>query len=79
MPFWTCENLILFLLPGLKPVNGLFVSYRVSFKFLPLIIQVLFVGLGLKNLPVMQEAWIQSLRQEDPLEKEMAAHSSILA
>ena len=32
-----------------------------------------------KNLPVMQEAWVQSLGQEDPLEKEMATHSSILA
>ena len=27
----------------------------------------------------MQETWIQSLDQEDPLEKEMATHSSILA
>ena len=32
-----------------------------------------------KNLPVMQETWIRSLEQEDPLEKEMASHSSILA
>ena len=31
-----------------------------------------------KNLPAMQEAWVQSLGQEDPLEKEMATHSSIL-
>ena len=31
-----------------------------------------------KNLPVMQETWIQSLGQEGPLENEMAAHSSIL-
>ena len=27
----------------------------------------------------MQETWVQSLGQEDPLEKEMATHSSILA
>ena len=27
----------------------------------------------------MQETWVRSLRQEDPLEKEMTAHSSILA
>ena len=33
----------------------------------------------LKNLPTMQEAWIQSLGQEDPLEKGMATHSNILA
>ena len=33
----------------------------------------------LKRLPAMQETWVRSLGQEDPLEKEMAAHSSILA
>ena len=32
-----------------------------------------------KNLPAMQETWIQSLGQEDPLEKELATHSSIFA
>ena len=32
-----------------------------------------------KNLPAMQETWVRSLGQEDPLEKEMATHSSILA
>ena len=32
-----------------------------------------------KNLPVMQETRIQSLVWEDPLEKRMAIHSSILA
>ena len=32
-----------------------------------------------KNLPAMQETWVQSLGQEDPLEKGMATHSSILA
>ena len=32
-----------------------------------------------KNLPVMQETWGRSLGGEDPLEKEMATHSSILA
>ena len=32
-----------------------------------------------KNLPAMQETCVQSLGQEDPLEKEMATHSSILA
>ena len=30
-----------------------------------------------KNLPAMWETWVQSLGQEDPLEKEMTAHSSI--
>ena len=32
-----------------------------------------------KNLPTMQEMQVQSLDQGDPLEKEMATHSSILA
>ena len=32
-----------------------------------------------KCLPTMQETWVQSLGWEDPLEKEMATHSSILA
>ena len=32
-----------------------------------------------KNPPAMQETWVQSLGQEDSLEKEMAIHSSILA
>ena len=33
----------------------------------------------IKNLPAMQETGTQSLGQEDPLEKEMATHSSVLA
>ena len=32
-----------------------------------------------KNLPALQETQVQSLGQEDPLEEEMATHSSILA
>ena len=32
-----------------------------------------------KNLPAVQETCVQSLGQEDPLEKKMAIHSSILA
>ena len=32
-----------------------------------------------KNLPAMQESQVQSLGWEDPLEKDMATHSSILA
>ena len=36
------------------------------------------VAQTVKNLPAMQETWVRSLGQEDPLEKEMATHSSIL-
>ena len=32
-----------------------------------------------KSLPIAQETWVQFLGQEDPLEKEMATQSSILA
>ena len=32
-----------------------------------------------KNLPAMKETWVQSLGKEEPQEKEMATHSSILA
>ena len=32
-----------------------------------------------KNLPAMQETWLQSLCHEDPLKWEMATHSSVLA
>ena len=33
----------------------------------------------IKNLPAMQETWIRSLGQKDPLEKGMTTHSTILA
>ena len=38
-----------------------------------------FPGSSVKNPPAMQETQVQSLGQEDPLEKGMATHSSILA
>ena len=37
------------------------------------------VAYSVKNLPAVQESWVRSLDWEDPLEKEMANHSSILA
>ena len=37
------------------------------------------VAQTVKNLPAVQETLVRSLGQEDPLEKEMATHSSILA
>ena len=37
------------------------------------------VAQRLKCLPAMQETWVRSLGREDPLQKEMATHSSILA
>ena len=41
--------------------------------------KVIVVVQTVKNLLMMLETWVQSLSQEDPLEKEMATHSSILA
>ena len=37
------------------------------------------VAQTVKHLPAIQETWVQSLGWEDPLEKEMAIHSSTLA
>ena len=37
------------------------------------------VAQTVKSLPTMRETWVRFLGREDPLEKEMAAHSSILA
>ena len=37
------------------------------------------VAQTVKDLPAMQETWVRSLGREDPLEKEMPRHSSILA
>ena len=44
-----------------------------AYRFLGLVAQ------SVKNLPAVQETWVQSLGWEDPLEKEMATHPSILA
>ena len=41
--------------------------------------QLPIIAQSVKNLPAMQETWFQFLGQEDPLEKEIANHSSIIA
>ena len=43
------------------------------------IITASLVAQMVKRLPTVQETWVRSLGQEDPLEKEMATHSSTLA
>ena len=43
------------------------------------IFATMYGGSVVKNLPAKQEMWVQSLGCEDPLEKEMATHSSTLA
>ena len=56
---------------GKSPGEG--IGYPLQYSWASLVAQMV------KNLPVMQEIWVQSLDQEDPLEKGMATHSSILA
>ena len=46
---------------------------------LKFVLGVSLVAQIVKNLPAMQEMWVWSLGGEDPLEREMATHSSILA
>ena len=48
-------------------------------KILSVAILTSLVAQAVKYLPAMWETWVQSLGQEDPLEKEMATHSSIHA
>ena len=54
-----------------------FESLKVSIS--QLITLASLVAQRLKCLPAMQETWVQSLSRKDPLEKEMATHSSTLA
>ena len=59
------------------PNNFLHISFVFLFFFFPFWASL--VAKTIKCLPVMQETWVQSLSQEDPLEKEMEIHSRILA
>ena len=52
-----------------RKINSISLIYSVGFPD----------GSVVKNLSAMQEMWVQSLDWEDPLEKEMAIHSSIFA
>ena len=53
--------------------NYFIIYHNVIITGLPLVAQTV------KNLPSLQETWVRSLNWEDPLEKGMATHSSILA
>ena len=55
-------------------LNVCFLYYKVHVYYL-----VSLVAQMVKSLPTMRETWVQSLGQENPLEKEMATHSSLLA
>ena len=68
IPRKICCNKIKELLHG-KPQQTTQVSFKVYFSMTSLVAQMV------KNLPAMWETWVQSLGQEDPLEKGMATHS----
>ena len=56
-----------------------FSLYFCTLKYDSLSRSAFLVAQTIKNLPAMQETWVQSLSWEDPLEKGKATHSSILA
>ena len=68
---------------GLKNVREGLEGEGELWRWDPEIIQILIraslVAQMVKHLPAMQETWVRSLGWEDPLEKEMATHASILA
>ena len=60
-------------IPGLGRSPGEGIGYPLQYYWASLVAQTV------ENLPAMQETWVRSLGWEDPLEKEKATHSSILA
>ena len=61
------------MIPGLGRSTGEGIGYPLQYSWASLVAQLV------KNLPVMWETLVQSLRRENPLEKGKATHSSILA
>ena len=57
--------------PGFPVLHHLFIQTHVHWASL--------VAQTVKRLPAVQETWVRPLGREDPLEKEMATHSSTLA
>ena len=70
---YACNAGDLGLIPGLGRSPGDGKGYPLQYSWASLVAQMV------KNLPVMQETWVQCLGQKDPLEKGIATHSSILA
>ena len=69
----TYSNIKFLLGPNLPNTDFSGHFQRLAFSISSLVAQ------SAKNLPAVQETWVSSLGQEDPLEKEMATPSSILA
>ena len=61
------------MIPGLGRSAGEGIGYPLQYSWASLVTQLV------KNPPIMWETWVQSLGWDDPLEKEMAIHSSILS
>ena len=61
------------LIPGSGKSTGEGIGYSLQYSWASLVAQLV------KNPPAMWETWVQLLGLEDPLEKGMATHSSILA
>ena len=61
------------LIPGSGRSAGEGTDYPLQYSWVSLVAQLV------KNLPTMWETWVRSLGWEDPLEKEKATHSSIMA
>ena len=60
-------------IPGLGRSAGEGIGYPFQYSWASLVAQLV------KNLPTMRETWVLSLGWEDPMEKEKATNSSILA
>ena len=52
---------------------------QIYYMYFTYIYRASLVAQTVKNLPAMKETWVQALGWEDPLEKGMAPHSSVLA
>ena len=61
------------MIPGSERYTGEGIDYPPLYSWASLMAQLI------KNLPAMWETWFRSLGREDPLEKEMATHSSTVA
>ena len=61
-----------FLIPGSERTDGEGIGYSLQYSWASLVVELV------KNLPSLQETWVQSLGWEDLLEKGKVTHSSIL-
>ena len=72
---WTDSVILLHVIQYFININ---LYYLIFYDYI-VFIQASLVAQTVKSQPAMQETWVQSLSQKDPLEKGMATHSSILA